>query len=83
MSRRSLDQWGDDFEHRHVMEQHIDRFLLPQETVHHKNGVRDDNTITNLELWSSSHPSGQRVADKVAWARTILELYASTVEKFI
>jgi hypothetical protein len=62
-------------EHRWVMEQEIGRELLPVESVHHVNGVRDDNRIGNLELWSKSHPSGQRVADKVAWAREILDLY--------
>lgn len=27
------------------------------------NGVRDDNRIENLELWSGHHGKGQRVAD--------------------
>ena len=61
--------------HRHVMSQHIGRDLKPCESVHHINGVRNDNRIENLELWSSSHPYGQRVADKVKWALDILELY--------
>lgn len=61
--------------HRWVMQQYIGRALLPQETVHHKNGDRLDNRIENLELWSSSHPAGQRVADKVEWAKELLRLY--------
>ena len=45
-------------EHHVVMEQMIGRSLLPKETVHHINGIKDDNSLVNLELWSSSHPSG-------------------------
>lgn len=62
-------------QHRVVMEEMIGRPLLPKETVHHKNGVRHDNRPENLELWSSSQPAGQRVEDKLAWAREIIELY--------
>lgn len=65
-------------EHRHLMEQHLGRPLAKHETVHHINGVRHDNRLENLELWSKSHPSGQRVADKIAWAKAFLTEYGET-----
>lgn len=62
-------------EHRLVIEDAIGRRLLPNETVHHKNGNRADNRPENLELWLSSQPSGQRVTDLVEHAKAILALY--------
>ncbi len=50
-------------QHRLVMERHLGRELVKGESVHHKNGVRTDNTLSNLELWSRSQPAGQRVDD--------------------
>jgi len=46
------------------MEESIGRCLIEGETVHHRNGVRSDNRIRNLELWTRRQPTGIRAQNR-------------------
>jgi hypothetical protein len=64
-------------QHRCIMEEKIGRELFKFENVHHINGIRDDNRIENLELWTKPQPCGQRPEDLVSW---VIDHYRELVE---
>lgn len=66
------------FEHIVVAEQLLGRYLVDGESVHHRNGIRDDNRPENLELWTRPQPSGIRVSDAIEWARVIHDRYVGS-----
>jgi hypothetical protein len=68
-------------EHILIMEEYLGRKLKPDENIHHRNGVKNDNSLSNLELWVKPQPAGITAKDAYAWARVIIERYQNDIKK--
>ena len=67
VERKLVNDRGLIFEHRYNYMIGSRSYIDVNDSVHHKNGKRNDNTYSNLEHWTGNHLHGVRKEDMNKW----------------
>lgn len=80
---RAKGDYSSRLEHRQVMEDYLGRRLLPTEHIHHKNGIKTDNRLKNLELVTDrkQHYQLDKALGKYETPRNFPKKYNQTEDK--
>jgi len=60
-------EWKRKYAHRYIMEKHLWRKLLDDEHIHHKNWIKNDNRIKNLEIISRKEHCKHHAIENGLW----------------
>ena len=83
VDRGLVDNTGMILEHRYNYMMGSGKYIDYEDTVHHINGKRDDNSYENLEHWTGNHLHGVRKEDMDDWVLNYIEEHSYLKERII
>ena len=70
------------FEHRVMMEMYLGRYLSKHEVVHHINGIKHDNRISNLQVMESGEHTSEHNKTRVFSEESKKKISEKAIERY-